>query len=284
VQSLHNFRLMCPQGFLLRNDKPCEDCVGKLPWRGVMHRCYRGSAAQSAVLATMVGVNRALSTYNKSVTQYVALTEFCRRKFIESGLPAERIVVKPNFIDLPPVPLNVSRSGALFVGRLSREKGIYAIADAFRILRSPHSTLDVIGDGPDVDALRGIEGVNVQGVKPPAEIYHAMARSAYLLMPSIWYENFPRVLVEAFACGLPVIASRLGAMSELIEDGVTGLQVEPGDASDLADKIAWANSHPYEMREMGLAARRLYERHYTGPTNFSRLIHIYREAIKRFPK
>jgi glycosyltransferase involved in cell wall biosynthesis len=279
VQSLHNFRLMCPQAFLLRNDKPCEDCLGKLPWRGVMHRCYRGSAAQSAILLAMVGVNRALGTYEKPVTRYVALNEFCRKKFIQSGLPAERIVVKPNFVDLPQVRLDSPRSGALFVGRLSREKGVYTIADAFRTLRSSHATLHAIGDGPDAAALSGIQGVHLHGPKPSVEIYDAMARAAYLLMPSIWYENFPRVLVEAFACGLPVITSRLGAMAELVQDGHTGLLVEPGNAVDLADKIGWAQTHPAEMREMGLAARRHYENNYTGEANFSRLSAIYREAI-----
>jgi glycosyltransferase involved in cell wall biosynthesis len=279
VQSLHNFRLMCPQAFLLRNGKPCEDCLGRLPWRGVVHRCYRGSASQSAVLVAMVGINRALGTYGKPVTRYVALNEFCRKKFIQSGLPADRIVVKPNFVDLPPIPLDMPRSGALFVGRLSREKGIHVIADAFRLLRSTHATLDAIGDGPDAAVFSRIEGVHMHGRKASAEIYSAMAHAAYLLMPSIWYENFPRVLVEAFACGLPVIASRLGAMAELIEDGLTGLLIEPGDAVGLGDKIAWANAHPAQMREMGLAARRRYEQNYTGDVNFSRLTAIYREAI-----
>jgi len=279
VQSLHNFRLMCPQAFLLRNDKPCEDCLGKLPWRSVMHRCYRGSAAQSAVLLAMVGVNRALGTYEKPVTRYVALNEFCRKKFIQAGLPAERIVVKPNFVDLPQVRLDSPRNGALFVGRLSREKGVHAIADAFRTLRSTHAALDAIGNGPDAAVLSGIRGVHLHGPKPSVEVYAAMSRAAYLLMPSIWYENFPRVLVEAFACGLPVITSRLGAMAELVQDGHTGLLVKPGDAADLADKIGWAQTHPAEMRDMGLAARRHYENNYTGEVNFSRLSAIYRDAI-----
>ena len=279
VQSLHNFRLMCPQAFLLRNDKPCEDCLGKLPWRSVMHRCYRGSAAQSAVLLAMVGVNRALGTYEKPVTRYVALNEFCRKKFIQAGLPAERIVVKPNFVDLPQVRLDSPRNGALFVGRLSREKGVHAIADAFRTLRSTHAALDAIGNGPDAAVLSGIRGVHLHGPKPSVEVYAAMSRAAYLLMPSIWYENFPRVLVEAFACGLPVIPSRLGAMAELVQDGHTGLLVKPGDAADLADKIGWAQTHPAEMRDMGLAARRHYENNYTGEVNFSRLSAIYRDAI-----
>jgi glycosyltransferase involved in cell wall biosynthesis len=279
VQSLHNFRLACPQAFLLRDDKPCEDCVGTLPWRSVVRRCYHGSATQSAVLAVMIGVNRAIGTYQKSVTRYIALNEFCRSKFVQSGLPAERIVVKPNFVDLPPVPVDAPRSGALFVGRLSREKGIHAMAGALGALRPSKATLDVIGDGPDAGVLSAIDGVRMHGRLSCEQTYGAMSRAAYLLMPSIWYENFPRVLVEAFACCLPVITSRLGAMAELVEDGRTGLLAEPGDAASLADKISWANAHPAAMREMGQAARRHYEEKYTGDVNFARLTAIYRQAI-----
>ena len=279
VQSLHNFRLVCPQAFLLRDDKPCEACLGALPWRGVVHRCYRGSAAQSAVLVAMIGVNRMLGTYQKSVTRYVALNDFCRRKFIQSGLPADRIVVKPNFVDLPSILVDTPRRGGLFVGRISREKGIRVIGEAYRSMPAGERTLDVIGQGIEEQWLDDIDGVRMLGRKSSDEIYQAMSHAAYLLMPSIWYENFPRVLVEAFGCGLPVIASRLGAMAELVEDGVTGLLVEPGDAVDLAHKIAWADANPKVMREMGRTARLRYEQKYTASANFESLTSIYREAI-----
>jgi glycosyltransferase involved in cell wall biosynthesis len=277
VQSLHNFRIACPQAFLLRDDKPCEDCLGRLPWRGVVRRCYHNSATQSAVLVAMIGVNRAIGTYGKSVTRYVALNEFCRGKFVQSGLPRERIVVKPNFVDLPAAPQGGRRKGGLFVGRLAREKGVHTLAGAFGML--PNALLHVIGDGPDASTLAGIPNVYLHGRLDTHVTYAAMTRAAYLLMPSIWYENFPRVLVEAFACGLPVIASRLGAMAELVEDGHTGLLAEPGDAGSLADRIAWADAHPRRMREMGRAARRRYEEHYTGDVNFAQLTTIYRDAI-----
>jgi glycosyltransferase involved in cell wall biosynthesis len=277
VQSLHNFRIACPQAFLLRNGKPCEDCLGNLPWRSVLRRCYHNSATQSAVLVAMIGVNRAIGTYRKSVTRYVALNEFCRGKFIQSGLPPECVVVKPNFVDLPAVPEGGARSGALFVGRLSIEKGVQTIANAFGAVSG--GSLDVIGDGPDEGVLTGIPGVRLHGRLDAHKTYAAMSRAEYLLMPSIWYENFPRVLVEAFACGLPVIASRLGAMAELVEEGHTGLLAEPGDAKSLAEKIAWADTHPHAMREMGRAARRNYEQRYTADVNFAQLTAIYRDAI-----
>jgi glycosyltransferase involved in cell wall biosynthesis len=279
VQSLHNFRLVCPQAFLLRNDKPCEDCLGAMPWRGIVRRCYHGSAVQTAVIVGMIGVNRALGTYRNEVQRYIALNNFCRDKFIAAGLPAQRIATKPNFVDLGPVREHGRRKGALFVGRLAREKGVHVIAQVFRSNRPTGATLEVMGEGPEAAVLGSLPGVRMAGIRSAPEIYEAMAHAAYLLMPSLWYENFPRVLVEAFACGLPVITSRLGSMAELVDHGETGLLVEPGDAEDLADAVAWANEHPDRMREMGLNARRQYESLYTGEANFNKLMQIYRDAM-----
>lgn len=275
VQTLHNFRLFCAQAMFMRNGAVCEDCIGRLPWRGVMRRCYRESSAQSAVVVSMQGIHRWLGTYRNKVTRYIALNKFCRDKFIEAGLPADRIVIKPNFIDLPPPPFT-ERSGGLFVGRLSPEKGIATLAQALRIY--PDAYLDIIGHGPQEEELRGLPAAHLRGFMQSEEIYARMARASYLVMPSIWYENFPRTLVEAYACGLPVIASRLGAMAELVRDGETGLLFTPGNAVELAEKLRWADSHPAEMRRMGDAARREYEANYTSEINFHQLMHIYEEA------
>ncbi|HEU4709593.1 MAG TPA: glycosyltransferase [Methylophilaceae bacterium] len=275
VQTLHNFRLFCAQAMFLRNGAVCEDCIGKLPWRGVMHRCYRNSGAQSAVVVGMQGVHRMMGTYRNKVTRYIALNRFCRDKFIEAGLPAERIVIKPNFIDLP-APEQRERQGGLFVGRLATEKGIDTLAQAARLY--PEAKVGVIGDGPEAKTLQNLPGLNPLGWMAPHDIYARMAGASYLVMPSVWYENFPRTLVEAYACGLPVIASRLGAMAELVQEGRTGLLFTPGDAADLAEKLRWADSHPAIMRDMGEAARREYESHYTSQTNFRQLMQIYQEA------
>lgn len=276
VQTLHNFRLFCAQAMFMREGAVCEDCLGTLPWRGVLRRCYRDSAAQSAVLVGMLGVHRALGSYRRRVARYIALNRFCRDKFIEAGLPAGRIAVKPNFVDLP-APADGPRAGALFVGRLSTEKGIATLAQAARLL--PDALVDVIGDGPVRADLEGVPGVRLLGRQAPPQIFARMRAAQCLVLPSVWYENFPRVLVEAFACGLPVVASRLGAMAELVEEGVTGLLFTPGDARELADKLAWARAHPQRMLRMGVAARQTYERHYTSAANFRQLLKIYRDAM-----
>jgi glycosyltransferase involved in cell wall biosynthesis len=265
VQTLHNFRLFCAQAMLIRERKVCEDCIGHLPWRAVVHRCYRDSAAQSAAVVGMLGIHRALGTYTNKITRYIALNHFCRAKFIEGGLPAERIAIKPNFVDIEAPLAHADRRGALFVGRISEEKGIKILGEA--------------AAGPEESVLHGNRSVQLMGWQAPEATYELMKSSSYLVMPSLWYENFPRTLVEAFACGLPVIASRLGAMAELIKHGETGLLFEPGDAEDLADKMLWADMHVSEMRLMGIRARQEYEDKYTPSKNFSELMTIYQQAI-----
>jgi glycosyltransferase involved in cell wall biosynthesis len=276
VQTLHNFRLFCPQAVFLREGKVCEDCLGKVPWRGVVHGCYRDSKAQSAVLAGMVTAHRAIGTWRNKVTRYIALNEFCRQKFIQGGLPAERILVKPNFVDFAAQP-EVSRNGFLFVGRLSVEKGIETLALAMK--QVSHIELRVAGTGPESPLLDNIGALQMLGALSADEVRAQMNQSTALVLPSIWYENFPRVLVEALACSLPVIASRIGALAELIEDGVTGLLFEPGNATDLAAKINWAQQNPHKMREMGRNARNVYEAKYTANQNYHQLMAIYGEAI-----
>lgn len=277
VQTLHNFRLICPQAMFLRESKVCEDCLGKVPWRGVVHGCYRGSQAQSLVLASMVTIHRAIGTWQNKVTRYIALNDFCRSKFIAGGLPAERIVVKPNFVDFS-APPEVPRNGFLFVGRLSAEKGVDVLVDAVRHVSGVD--VRVAGSGPEEHLIKGVTGLKPLGALSGDAVRVEMSQSVALILPSIWYENFPRTLVEAFGCGLPVIASRIGALAELVEDGETGLLFEPGNAKDLAIKMQWAQQNPEQMRQMGQNARKLYEAEYTADRNYDQLIAIYRDAIE----
>jgi glycosyltransferase involved in cell wall biosynthesis len=276
VQTLHNFRLMCVQAMFLHDGRVCEDCLGHVPWRGVTRKCYRNSGLQSAALAVMLGVHRTLGTFRDKVTRYIALNEFCRSKFVEGGLPASRISVKPNFVDVER-PVEGPRGGGLYVGRLAPEKGIAVLMQALRELRGV--TIDVIGIGPQQHEVAGHPQLNMLGWLTHDEIYERMRRASYLVMPSIWYENFPRTLVEAYANSLPVIASHLGAMAELVEHGRTGLLFEPGAAHDLARHIAWAEAFPAKMRAMGDEARERYESRFTSERNYAELMAIYEDAI-----
>jgi glycosyltransferase involved in cell wall biosynthesis len=276
VQTLHNFRLICVQAMLLRGGRVCEDCVGKAPWRGVLHRCYRGSTRQSAVLGSMLSVHRALGTFRDHVARYIALTEFSRRKFVEGGLPPDRISVKPNFVDISRQP-HSARTGALFVGRLSEEKGISVLLKALELC--PGFTCCIVGDGPEAHRLQPHLGAIAFGWKSREGVLNEMHRARYLVVPSICSENFPLVIVEGFACGLPVIASRRGAMAELIEEGRTGLLFNPGSAEDLATKLRWAEANPERIQQMGRNARSVYEAKYTPSENYVQLRAVYAAAI-----
>ena len=275
VQTLHNFRLLCAQATFLREGEVCEDCLGKLPWRGVLRKCYRNSTVQSAALVAMLGLHRTIGTYRHKVNRYIALSQFSKHKFVEGGLPAQKISVKPNFVDTGPAG-KVLRVGGLYVGRLSPEKGLHVLVAALRAL--PHLTLNVIGTGPQLPLLRGNSQIRLLGQQDSESVLRKMCESAFLVMPSIGYEQFPRTLVEAFACGLPVIASRLGPLAELVEDGQTGLLFEPGSTRDLAEKIGFAASKPSVMREMGRNARAEYEAKYTPQRNYQQLMEIYSDV------
>jgi glycosyltransferase involved in cell wall biosynthesis len=277
VQTLHNFRLACPQAMFLREDGVCERCLGQAPWPAVLHGCYRGSRAQTAVVAGMLALHRGLGTWRDKVARYIALNEFCRAKFVQAGLPADRVVVKPNFADVEADAAPGPRRGFLFVGRLSPEKGVATLAQAWDA--SAGLALRVAGTGPAGADIASRAGVTMLGALPPDAVLREMRGARALVLPSIWYENFPRTLVEAFGAGLPVIASRLGAMAELVEHGVTGLLFTPGDARDLAGQLRWAEANPRRLAEMGDNARRRFEQAYTADINHDRLVGIYREAI-----
>jgi glycosyltransferase involved in cell wall biosynthesis len=276
VQTLHNFRLLCAQAMLLRDGKVCEDCVGKLPWRGVTRKCYRDSAAQSAALVGMLGLHRAMGSYRDKVTRYIALSQFSKRKLIEGGLPAQKILVKPNFVAAATVH-DGPRDGALFVGRLSPEKGLNVLTAALAAL--PGVTVSVIGTGPLRSTLESNAQIRLLGQCSQEAVQARMREADFLVMPSICYEQFPRTLVEAFGCALPVIASRLGPLAELIEHGRTGLLFEPGSARDLAQTISFAKANPALMRNLGRAARAEYEAKYTPERNHQQLMEVYSQVI-----
>lgn len=277
VQTLHNFRLLCPQAIFLREGRICEDCIGKLPWRAVTRKCYRSSALQSAVITGMLATHRLIGTYRERVTRYIALNKFARAKYIEGGLPAALFRIKPNFVPSSCEPDWSGRSGGMYVGRLSSEKGLDVLAGAVRSM--PDAEIDVIGSGPLETLAKEAFGDRYLGFRPLDDIMARMGRARFLVLPSICYENSPRTIVEAFSCGLPVIASRLGALPDIVRDGVTGLLFNPGDPIDLASKIAWANAHPEQMKRMGQAARAEYEAEYTPERNYEILMDIYQDAI-----
>lgn len=285
VQTLHNFRLLCPNALFLRDGHTCEACLGRrIPLPGIIHACYRGSRAATGAIAAMLAVHRGLGTWTRRVDAFIALTEFARSKFVEGGLPADAIAVKPNFVDPDPGCGDGNREYALYVGRLSPEKGLDTLLAAWRELDGS-IPLKIVGDGPLAGQLAAelpdVRNVEWLGSLPADRVIEVMKAARVLVFPSRWYEAFPLVIAEALAVGLPVIASNMGSMTKLIEHGRTGLHFRPGDARDLASQVRWAFAHPDATSRLGVEARRTYLASYTADANYRMLLDIYETAIRR---
>lgn len=273
IQTIHNFRLSCIQAMYIRNMKVCEDCLNKGPWRGVIRKCYRGSILASVVSAAVLQFHRIIGTYHNKIDVYIALNEFCKHKLVEMGLPREKIKIKPNFVILQHKKRQTRDGNPLYVGRLSEEKGISVLVNAIKSI--PDQVFDIVGDGPQKEILRGLSNVRLLGKLDQAGVYKLMQKTPFLIMPSVWYENMPRTLVESYGNATPIIASHIGALGELITHMRTGLLFECGSVDDLINSISWALQNPDEMNKMGLEAHTDFMMKYTDKVNYRLLMEIY---------
>jgi glycosyltransferase involved in cell wall biosynthesis len=288
VHTLHNFRLLCPAATMLRDGRPCELCVTGSTLSAIRYRCYRDSYAGSAAVAWMVSVHRRLMTFQRKVDRFIALTEFEKTVFARAGFPAERMTVRPPGTRDPGTPYGDRRRTprgddpryALFLGRLSSEKGIATLLKAWRDVPLE---LRIAGEGPLVHAVRAAhrdprERVRYLGLLTPEQVSMQLHGALFLVMPSECYESFGMVAVEAFSHGVPVIASHLGAMAEIIDEGVNGLLFEPANPRALAAKATWLGANLEERETMGLAARATYGATFTEAHSYDRLLRIYEEV------
>ncbi len=283
IQSLRNYRLLCANGFLFREGKVCEDCLNhKIPVPGIIHRCYRDSLPGTMTVSAMQTVHRALETWTKQVNLFITLTEFSRNKFIQAGFPADKIVVKPNFISHNSGIGKGSGGYGFYVGRISPEKGIETLLSAWKLLDFP-IPLKIVGDGPLSDQVQqaAAEYPNIEwlGRQPLKTVYQLIGEAKFLIFPSLWYETFGRVAIEAFAKGTPVIAANIGAIAELVKNQKTGLLFNPGDSQDLITKVKWMLEHPQQLQQMRIQARSEFESQYTPEQNYQQLINIYQKVI-----
>jgi glycosyltransferase involved in cell wall biosynthesis len=266
----------------MRDGKICEQCISGSPYQAVRYGCYKGSKLGSLVVAQMVATHRRQGTWLHKVNRFIALTDFAKSKFVEAGFPSDKITVKANFLNDPllntPIPDKSGSSPfALFVGRISKEKGIVTLTSAWSSLKG-ENLLKIAGEGPLERGLTGKKNIVALGRQDALQVSNLMRQAAFLVLPSEWYEGFPLVLVEAFAHGLPVLASRLGSMADIIRDGETGLLFAPGDANDLADKAQWLLDHPQKRQQLAANARRLFLEKYTADRNYVELMAIYEAA------
>jgi len=282
IQTLHNYRLLCPNGLFFRDGKVCEDCIGKpLPLPGIIHGCYRGNRVASAAVASMVKFHDLKGTWTNAVDVFIAYSYFALQKFIEGGIPKDKLQFKTNFLHPAPTPGSGQGGYGLFVGRLSPEKGLQTILSAWKTL-GHKIPLKIAGDGPLAPlvqaAVQETPDVEWLGRRSMAEIYTLMGEASFLIFSSEWYETFGRVAIEAFAKGTPVIGAKIGAITELVQPMQTGLHFEPGNSKDLVKQVEWFLDNPEKVRIMRQTTRSNFEENYTASKNHQRLMEIYHLA------
>jgi glycosyltransferase involved in cell wall biosynthesis len=276
VATLHNYRLMCLPANFLRDGRVCELCLGKAPWPGVKYRCYRGSMLGSGALATSLVLHRALGSFDR-VRRFLAVSEFVRQKHVEAGLSPRRVVVKPNFA-WPASRREGPGEYFLYLGRLAPEKGVDTV---LRAAGSLGGRVLVVGDGPQGEHLRREAPPTVEfaGQVPPENVPDLLVRARALLVPSVWYEAAPRGILEAYASGVPVIASRIGALPEAVEEGVTGTLAEPGNSAAWGEAMARLLDDR-EAEALGEGAFRAWKERFTPSRGLDNLRAAYREALR----
>ncbi|MFC1459427.1 glycosyltransferase family 4 protein [Microvirga arabica] len=279
VMTLHNFRILCPTGFLYGDARDRERSLRQSCWWTVRKRVYRSSVAATMTLAAMVEFHKWVGTWRQKVDRFIALSPSARDKFIEGGLPANRIIIKPNCVSRAGAFPNVNRQGALFVGRLDEQKGLPTLLQAWKNVDYP---LKIVGEGPLADLVlqNTSSSVSYLGKVPREAVKSEMQAAKFLVLPSIGHEMFPVTVLEAFSCGLPVICSDLPSLHGLVEVGFTGLKFRPGDSNSLAEVVRHVVTQPTKLDDYGRNALRVYEEGYTPEANFKRLMDIYNDVLR----
>ncbi len=284
VQSLRNYRMFCSNALFLREGKVCEDCLGRtIPWPAIRHKCYRDSRTASAVVVGLQTIQKVTRSWNH-IDLFFTPSEFARNKMIEGGLSPEQLAVKPNFLDPEPGVGSGSGDYVIYVGRLSPEKGISTLLEAWK--HDPDlPKLMIVGNGPEKKTIQTAQEsdqrIQLMGQLPLERALDLIGESQCLVMPSIWYETFGRTVIEAYAKGAPVVASRIGALTELVEGHETGLLFEPGNSNSLSASIKNLLDNPLRMTQMRKNARDLYKRNFTAERNYLMLMRLYSTAIQR---
>lgn len=274
VQMFHNYRPFCVNGLLLRSGSVCQKCVDGSSWNALRYRCFRDSYSFSAMYAAATFRSRG---WMPDVHRVVCPSRFVRAKLMEAGIPGEKVQVRPHFIDTSAVaPSLVAGQYALYLGRLSAEKGIHTLLEAFAEL--PEVPLVIAGAGPQEGALRlyatcrSMKNVKFVGFQTGQGKWDLIENAAFVVVPSEWHEIFGMSVLEAFAKAKPVLGARIGSLPDLIEPGVNGLLFNSGDACDLAMKAGELFRNAAACAEMGRRARSMAEEKYNPGVAFKLLM------------
>lgn len=281
VQTLHNFRPLCAAATFVRDGAACTACLGRSPLPALRHGCYRDSRAATVPMAAMIATHRLLGTWRRSVDRFICVSDFARSLYVQAGWPADRIAVKPNSV-APSAPRRSGPGeGFVCIARLTPEKGVDALLQAWpRAFPDGGPTLEIIGDGDGAELVReaaaGLHGVELTGQLPRDEVMRHLARARALVVPSRWFECFPRVVAEAYAVGVPVVATRIGSLAEIVVDGVTGLHA--GSVDELAAALRQLAASDATATALGDGAYAAWQRDLSPERGTEQLLQIYGEA------
>lgn len=285
VQTLHNYRLLCPAATFFRDGQVCTECLTHGRGRAIVHRCFKGSLAAGLML------NRLIDGYYRRgivqrVARFIAPSRFSRSMFVRAGWPEDKIIVKPHFLQFDRAPAAPKQNYMLYAGGLHDYKGVDVLIEAWAVAAPSGFQLKIVGDGPMAGSLKEKvrqRSLNVEflGHRSGPEVLDLMTHAYALIAPSLCFESFARVIMEAFACSTPVIASGHGAMKELVEEGSTGYLFEPGKAGSLSAKILAMVANPAQAGAMAGRARQTYEAHFTAKANYQQLMAIYEGVLKQ---
>jgi glycosyltransferase involved in cell wall biosynthesis len=289
VQTLHNYRLACANALLLRDDRPCEACVGRFPWPALLYRCHSSSFFRTLAVTSMNVIHRWVGTYRNKIQAYIALTEFSKDILTRAGLPSERIFVKPNFTPDPGTLVALRSRRVVFAGAINRAKGVHLLLEAWSQLALPGYKLVLLGDGPDRSMLqnRYADDASIEwlGSQPRDTVLEYIATSQWVALPSLAYENFAMSVLEAFSLATPVIVPGHGALATIVSNGRDGLHFSAGDVASLSHTLRSAlSSSPSQWAEWSAAARTRYLHNMTSTSNYRQLMGIYQGAMKSFPR
>jgi glycosyltransferase involved in cell wall biosynthesis len=282
VQTLHNYRFLCPEAMFFRRGEACELCLEyPFSWPAVIHGCYQHSRMASLALSMLIAIHTTIGTYRRKIDRFISLTHFAKDKMIMGGYRADQIAVKPNFVFQNPDKGDEAQGFALFVGRLSEEKGISTLLDAWALLKGV-PPLKIAGDGPLQSyvskRIRQISGVELLGYQSHSSIMQLIKNALFVVVPSVCYESFGMTIAEAFSMGRPVVCSNIGAMAEIVQDTVTGKHFVSGNPKDLAAAATWLLKNTAKHKKMCDAARKFYETYLSPTVNYQMLMEIYEQA------
>jgi glycosyltransferase involved in cell wall biosynthesis len=287
VQTLHNYRLTCANSLLLRDDRPCQECVGHFPWPGLRHRCFGSSFVRTAAVTSMNAIHQWLGTYQNKVHAFIVLTAFSKEILARAGLPRERIHVKPNFSPAMVKLISPRLRRFIFAGRIARFKGVHLLLEAWARLAPAGHQLLIAGDGPDRVELQqrfaGHANIVWCGSQSREKVIDLIASSRWLVLPSLAYENFPMSVLEALSAGTPVIVPNHGAFAAIVSDGVEGLLFSAGDTISLSTSLQAAlDASESAWTQWSANAREKHLSDYTARSNYAQLMSIYQEAAESF--